>query len=136
MSSNKSDLKQRKTHQQLYEEILKDKKIILPDRSATFRMNDPRRRRIRSSKSTYNEAEQAIKNNIHYWKHVKDKQIALESKSKSATFRRNLLESQKRINYQNEYDRLRAELAQTILPQSKRVIEARLEQLKNFNLFD
>ena len=92
--------------------------------------------KFRKIHSTYNESAQAIKNNLHYWKLVKEKQEAHETKVKSAIFRRNLLESQKRINYQNEYDRLRAELARTILTTPKRTIETRLEQLKKFNLFD
>ena len=92
--------------------------------------------KFRKIHSTYNESEQAIKNNLHYWKLVKEKQEAHETKVKSAIFRRNLLESQKRINYQNEYDRLRAELARTILTTPKITIEARIDQLKKFNLFD
>ena len=88
---------------------------------------------IRKKHSTYSETEQAVKNRLRYWKLVKEKQDAHEAKVKSVVFRHNLLTTQKKINYQNEYDRLRGELAHTVVPeQSKEVIRKRLRELFMF----
>ena len=54
-----------------------------------------------------------------------------EHQATSITFRRNVLESQKRSNYKNEYDRLRGALANGLVKEtSKKHINERLGRLK------
>jgi hypothetical protein len=91
--------------------------------------------KIRKVYSTFSESEQAIKNRIFYWKHVKDMQEAHDVKVKSVTFRNKILKGIARTNYQNEYDRLRGILAHTVIPQqTKDNINARIKQLEGFQI--
>jgi len=91
--------------------------------------------KIRKNKSTYSELEQAVKNRINYWKRIKDLQEAHETKVKNILFRNNILRAQERANYQNEYDRLRSEIAFTVVPQqSINNIKDRIKQLEKLQI--
>ena len=58
---------------------------------------------------------QTVHNPI-YWKLVKDRLEAANTKVSSAEFRKKLLEDQERINYSSEYDRIRGILQHSSLP--------------------
>ena len=66
-----------------------------------------------------------------YWKQVKDKLEAANTKQSSITFRKKLLDDQKRMNYSSEYKRINGILNHSSLP--SRTIEGlkkRREDLK------
>ena len=66
-----------------------------------------------------------------YWKQVKDKLEAANSKQASIAFRKKLLDDQKRMNYSSEYERISGILNHSSLP--ARTIEGlkqRREDLK------
>ena len=74
--------------------------------------------------------EDEMRNRLGYWKLVKKTMEAHETKAKSILFRKNLLDAQKRINYQNEYERLRGHLAHTVVPiQTRETLTKRIEDL-------
>ena len=74
--------------------------------------------------------EDAVRNRLGYWKLVKKTMEAHETKAKSILFRKNLLDAQKKINYQNEYERLRGTLAHTVVPiQTRETLTKRIDQL-------
>lgn len=51
-----------------------------------------------------------------YWKQVKDKLEAANTKQSSIAFRKKLLDDQNRMNYTNEYERIRGVLEHSSLP--------------------
>ena len=57
-----------------------------------------------------NEIEKQIINRLHYYKTLKDKLDAQATKASSIALRKRWLEKQKKMNYQNEYDRIRGEI--------------------------
>ena len=74
--------------------------------------------------------EDEMRNRLGYWKLVKKTMEAHETKAKSILFRKNLLDAQKKINYQNEYERLRGTLAHTVIPiQTRETLTKRKNQL-------
>ena len=58
---------------------------------------------------------QTVHNPI-YWKQVKDRLEAANTKIASAEFRKKLLQDQKRMNYSSEYDRIRGILQHSSMP--------------------
>ena len=60
--------------------------------------------------------QQAILNRSHYYKNLKQRLDAHNDKISSLNLRNKWLKTQKKANYQNEYDRIRSELDRTILP--------------------
>ena len=75
--------------------------------------------------------EDAIRNRIHYWRRVKHIMEMHENKEKSIHFRKKLLQDQTMANYQNEYERIRGALAQSVLPQgTKSILERRETELR------
>jgi hypothetical protein len=52
---------------------------------------------------------------LHYYKNLKNQLDAHETKARSIQFRNNVLERQKVNNYNNELDRVRGELSNTVL---------------------
>ena len=58
-----------------------------------------------------NDIEKQITNRLHYYKTLKDKLDAQATKASSIALRKRWLEKQKKMNYQNEYDRVRSEIA-------------------------
>ncbi len=81
-------------------------------------------------------SEDAIRNRIHYWQRVKHMMEMHEIKEKSIHFRKKLLEDRAKVNYQNEYDRIRGALAHSVVPvQTKRTIEQRMKDLETLGAF-
>ena len=64
-----------------------------------------------------------------YWKQVKDRLEAANSKQASVAFRKKLLDDQKRMNYSNEYERINGILNHSSLP--SRTIEG-LKKIRRF----
>ena len=58
-----------------------------------------------------NNIDKHITNRLHYYKILKDKLDAQATKASSIALRKQWLEKQKKMNYQNEYDRIRGEIA-------------------------
>ena len=56
-----------------------------------------------------------IANRLHYFKILKDKLDAHATKARSIRLRKQFIESQKKMNYTNEYNRIRSELEQSKL---------------------
>ena len=82
-------------------------------------------------KINHSHREDAIINRIHYWNRVKHMMEMHELKHKSIHFRKKLLEDRAKVNYQNEYDRIRGTLAHSVVPiQTKRNIENRMKDLE------
>ena len=74
--------------------------------------------------------EDAVRNRLTMFKREKKLMEAHETKAKSILFRKNLLDAQKKINYQNEYERLRGNLAHTVVPiQTRETLTKRIEDL-------
>jgi hypothetical protein len=67
--------------------------------------------------------------NLHYYKNLKNQLDAHETKAKSIQFRHNVMEKQKAKNYNNELDRIRGELSNTVLKWNSRehLIKRKLE---------
>ena len=57
-----------------------------------------------------NDIDKQITNRLHYYKTLKDKLDAQATKASSIALRKRWLEKQKKMNYQNEYDRIRGEI--------------------------
>ena len=74
-----------------------------------------------------NDIEKHITNRLHYFKNVQKQIDAQATKASSIALRKRWLEKQKKMNYQNEYDRIRGEIArQTVFHGG-----TSLESLKN-----
>lgn len=58
--------------------------------------------------------QQAILNRSHYYKNLKQRLDAHNDKVSSINLRNKWLKTQKKANYQNEYDRIRNQLENTI----------------------
>ena len=66
-----------------------------------------------------------------YWKQVKDKLEAANTKQASVAFRKKLLDDQNRMNYSSEYERINGILAHSRLPAvTLEGLKRRKEQLK------
>ena len=77
---------------------------------------------------------------LHNMKRERDIMKARETKAGLITLRKHILDKQKRDNYQNEYDRIRGILENSMLPGiSKAHLEDRVKKLKDLgvsNQFD
>ena len=75
--------------------------------------------------------EDQVRNRLGYWNMVKKTMEAHETKAKSILFRKNLIDITNRINYQNEYERLRGNLAHTVIPDvyTRELLTKRIDQL-------
>ena len=58
-----------------------------------------------------NDIEKHISNRLHYFKNVQKQLDAQATKASSIALRKQWLEKQKKMNYQNEYERIRGEIA-------------------------
>lgn len=68
---------------------------------------------------------------LHYYKRLKALQEAQDTRARNIYLRRKWLDSQKRSNYQNEYDRVRNALEHTATGgASKITMQARLKKLE------
>ena len=73
-----------------------------------------------------------IKNKLNYFRNVQRQLDAQATKAASIALRKNWMEKQKKINYQNEYDRIRGEiehntvrgLSTTTLKNRQKVLES------------
>ena len=75
-----------------------------------------------------------IANRLHYYKQLRQKLDAHSAKAESITLRKKWLEAQRRTNYQQEYDRIRGMLSQSILPPGTKRLEDREAELKNLGI--
>ena len=91
-----------------------------------------------------NDIEKHITNRLHYFKNVQKQLDAQATKASSIALRKQWLEKQKKMNYQNEYDRIRGEIARqtvfrggTSLSSLKERIKQRIQQrsIKMTSLF-
>ena len=62
-----------------------------------------------------NNIDKHITNRLHYYKTLKDKLDAHATKASNNNLRREWLKNQKKMNYTNEYNRIRSELEQSKL---------------------
>ena len=74
--------------------------------------------------------DKAIAHRLRHYQQVQKKMDAHKTKAESIALRKGWLESQKRVNYQSEYDRVRGMLSQTILPAGAKRLEDREAELK------
>ena len=73
-----------------------------------------------------------IKNKLHYFKNVQRQLDAQATKAASIALRKNWMEKQKKINYQNEYDRIRGEIKHsTVRGLSTATLEKRQKELED-----
>ena len=72
-----------------------------------------------------------ITNRLHYYKTLKDKLDAHATKASNNNLRREWLKNQKKMNYTNEYNRIRSELEQSKLKGlSTQSLQNRKDELK------
>ena len=75
-----------------------------------------------------------MKQNLNYYKQLKDILEAHETKAKSVHSRRHALQRQKVANYQNEQDRIMGEIAHNeAIGLSSRLLRRRKEELESLN---
>ena len=80
-----------------------------------------------------------IANRLHYFKTLKDKLDAHSTKARSINLRKQWMDSQKKMNYTNEYNRIRSELEQSKLKGlSTQSLQKRKDDLKKLgaNIID
>jgi hypothetical protein len=76
-----------------------------------------------SSDSVY-----GIRNNLRYYKQLKQLLDAHKTKQENILFRKKVIDNQKRLNYQLEYDRIRNFLYNNhIVPTTRETLERRKE---------
>ena len=81
--------------------------------------------------------QKAIKNNLHYYKQVKAKLDAHQSKATLNTLRKEWLDKQKLNNYQNEYDSIKGIVSDSVIAHHK-PLQDRIDMLERMGvkLFD
>ena len=85
--------------------------------------------------SDYSTTRNYLKNRPKYYLSQKKLIEAHQNRAANIEFRKKVLEDRKRLNYMNEYDRLRATLAHTVAnEQTKRTIEDRFKQIQKFEI--
>ena len=73
-----------------------------------------------------------IKNKLNYFRNVQRQLDAHATKAASIALRKQWMEKQKKINYQNEYDRIRGEIAHsTVKGLSTTTLKNRQKELEN-----
>ena len=72
---------------------------------------------------------------VEYYKRLKEQVDAHESKGRSLQMRRNIIKAQQLANYQNEYDKIRSILSQSITKR-ERGMSQRTLNYKNKQIFD
>ena len=85
-------------------------------------------------KGQYDPGYLTIANRLHHYKQLRLKLEAHNTKAESIQLRKKWLEAQKRANYQQEYDRIRGMLSQSILPPGTKRLEDREAELKNLGI--
>ena len=72
-----------------------------------------------------------IANRLHYFKALKDKLDAHATKARNNNLRKQWMDSQKKMNYTNEYNRIRSELEQSKLKGlTTELLQKRKDKLK------
>ena len=85
--------------------------------------------------SDYSTTRNYLKNRPKYYLSQKKLIEAHQNRAANIEFRKRVLDDRKRLNYMNEYDRLRATLAHTVVnQQTKRTIEDRFKQIQQFEI--
>ena len=85
-------------------------------------------------KGQYEPGYLTIANRLHHYKQLRLKLEAHNTKAESIQLRKKWLEAQKRANYQQEYDRIRGLLSQSILPPGTKRLEEREVELKTLGI--
>ena len=85
-------------------------------------------------KGPYEPGYLTIANRLHHYKQLRLKLEAHNTKAESIQLRKKWLEAQKRANYQQEYDRIRGLLSQSILPPGTKRLEDREAELNNLGI--
>ena len=67
---------------------------------------------------------------MKYYKQLKEQVEAHETKGKSIQMRRNIIKAQQLANYQNEYDKIRSILAQSITKRERGITQKVLDKKK------
>ena len=66
-------------------------------------------------KTKHNDMTKHVLNRIHYFENLQKQIDAHATKAESIALRKTWLDKQKKINYTNEYDRLRSQVAQNVV---------------------
>ena len=85
-------------------------------------------------KGQYDPGYLTIAHRLHHYKQLRQKLDAHSAKAESIQLRKKWLEAQKRANYQQEYDRIRGLLSQSILPPGTKRLEEREAELKDLGI--
>ena len=73
-----------------------------------------------------------VTNRLHYFTNLQKQIDAHSTKAESIALRKAWLDKQKKINYTNEYDRIRSQIAQNVVKGlSTNLLEQRQQTLKN-----
>ena len=73
-----------------------------------------------------------VTNRIHYFTNLQNQIDAHHTKASSIALRKTWLDNQKKINYTNEYDRIRSQIASNVVKgMSTSLLEQRQQTLKN-----
>ena len=81
--------------------------------------------------------EQAIENQLNYYKRQRNIIKAHHTKASLISLRKDWLDRQTKTNYQNEYDRIRGVLTNSMLPGvTKDSLDKRVAKLKEMGLTD
>ena len=78
--------------------------------------------------SKHHDISKHVSNRIHYFEQLQKEIDAHSTKAESISLRKNWLDKQKKINYTNEYDRLRSTIAQNQMTGRHGVSEPHLKQ--------
>ena len=82
----------------------------------------------------YSYTEKQMKQNLNYYKQLKDVLEAHETKAKSIHFRRHALQRQKIANYQNEKERIMGEIAHNdTIGLTSRFLKRRKDELERMS---
>jgi hypothetical protein len=74
---------------------------------------------VRKIKGTLHEAYPYLREkSLHHWKRTQQTLDAHHTRAQMLEYRKRILEKQQKMNYQNEYDRLRNALQETVLRRS------------------
>ena len=74
---------------------------------------------VRKIKGKLHEASPYLREkSIHRWKRTQERLGAHHTRAQMLEYRKRILEKQQKMNYQNEYDRLRNALQETVLRRS------------------
>ena len=70
---------------------------------------------VRKIKGKLHEAYPYLRESLHHWKRTQQTLDAHHTRAQMLEYRKRILEKPQKMNYQNEYDRLRKALQETVL---------------------